>query len=43
MAEAEDVIATFLASKHKREEDERLFSECLRDRERHSRPTVHQG
>ena len=34
MAGAEGVIAQFLASKHKREEDEFLHSECLRDLER---------
>ena len=34
MVGAEEVIATFLASKHKREEDEFLYSECLRDLER---------
>ena len=34
MAGAEEVIATFIASKHKREEGEFLFPECLRDLER---------
>ncbi len=34
MAGAEEVIEKFLKAKHKREEDEFLHSECLRDLER---------